>query len=120
MTAQWQDTPLSVIDDNGSRVGTLSQGITPAKVEFNAQQAISGATAELFRIKHDYELKRPSDDPWEPIAVGEAAFTGAIVGTVATFSITGHVRHEAYILVVTYTATVGEPFTRTRKYDCVA
>lgn len=120
MTARWQTTPLSIIGPDGSAVTTIGESVSPAKVQLNANQAIDGATAELFRIKHDYELTGATVEPWEPIAVGEDALTGSLAGTVATFSITGHVRHETYILVVIFDATVGEPFARTRILECVA
>lgn len=120
MTARWSITDLSIRDADGSYVTTISEAVTPAEIVLNAGEAIDGATAELFRIKQDYELTGATVEPWEAIAAGEGALTGALAGTVATFSVSGHTRHETYILVVTFDATVGEPFSRTRVIQCVA
>lgn len=120
MTARWSISDLSIVDADGSYVTTISEPVTPAKIVLNAGEAITAATADLFRIKQDYELKSASDEPWEAIATGDEALEGDLAGTAATFSITGHVRHETYILVVTFDSTSGEPFTRTRILECAA
>ena len=120
MTAFWQVTPLAIQDANGSYVTTISESVTPYALVLDAEESITGATAELFRIKQDHEITSPTVDLWEPIAAGESHLTGALINTAAAFSITGHVRHETYILVVTFDATVGEPFSRTRILECVA
>ena len=120
MTASWQITPLSVQDADGSYVTTISEAVTPYVLILDAEESITSASAELFRVKHDYELTGPTVEPWEAIAAGESSLTGALINTAASFAITGHVRHETYVLVVTYVAVVGEPFTRTRILECVA
>lgn len=120
MTASWKITSLSIQDAGGSYVTTISEAVSPYALVLDAEESITSATAEFFRIKHDYELTGAVAEPWEPIAVGEGALTGTLINTAASFAITGHVRHETYILIVTYVAVVGEPFTRTRILECVA
>ena len=120
MTARWQVTPLSVKDADDSYVTTISEAVTPYALILDAEESITSATAELFRIKHDYELTGAIAEPWEPVAAGENSLTGTLINTAASFAVTGHVRHETYVLVVTFVAVEGEPFTRTRILECVA
>lgn len=120
MTASWQITPLSILDADGSYVTTISESVTPVGLVLSAGEAIDSATAELYRIKQDHELHSATDEPWEAIAVGDDALTAEAAGTSVTVTITGHVRYETYILIVTFTATTGEPFSRTRIIECVA
>ena len=120
MTASWQITPLSIRDADGSYVTTISEAVTPYAITLDAEESIFSASADLFRIKQAHELTSATVEPWEPIAVGGDALTGVLINTAAVFSITGHVRHETYILVVTFAAVTGVPFTRTRILDCVA
>lgn len=73
MTARWQITALSTKDEDGNYVTTVAEG-QDIEIVFDAEEEYASVAADLFRIKHDYELKSATTEPWEPVTT-EGAVT---------------------------------------------
>jgi len=106
----WRPTDLSVRvceqygDIRDWRVQT-SEG-TVLDVSLDAGEAIDSATCELREMDQD--------------TIIQASVDLVVEGTIATITVEDLVRGYAYLAVVRFVATVGNPFERTLVIECVA
>jgi hypothetical protein len=98
MTAPWQITGLSLKDADGNYVRSAIEG-KPVILRFEAEEEFTTIHAELFRVKHDYERISARTDPWEA-QPDEMVSTADVSNVYAEITITGHKRHETYVLVL--------------------
>lgn len=113
MTIDLTSSPLWVTDEEGGRITYASASGDPPVIAFDAEQAIDGATAKLFRYLHDYERTSARSPETEEIT-SEDAVTVDAAGTVATVTINTRSAGETYRVVAIFDSTSGTTFVRYR------
>ena len=118
MTARWQITALSTKDEDGNYVTTVAEG-QDIEIVFDAEEEFTSVDGDLFRIKHDYELRTATDDPYAAMPA-ESITVDNVSNVYAAVAITGLERGQTYLLVIRFDDETPEGWSRTRVIDVVA